>query len=43
VKDNFFTAEFSHSQGNQAAADSFLGIFIGSTEFTVDPIYDPLE
>lgn len=43
VKDNLFAAEFSHPEGNQAAADSFLGVFIGSTEFTVDPIYDALE
>jgi hypothetical protein len=43
VKDNLYAAEFSHPKGNQGAADSFLGVFIGSTEFTVDPIYDPLE
>jgi hypothetical protein len=42
-RDNIFAAEFPHPHGNQAAADSFLGVFIGSSEFTVDPVYDPLE
>ncbi len=41
--DNIFSAEFEHAQGNQAAADAFLGVFISATQFTVEDVYDPLE
>jgi hypothetical protein len=43
VFDNIYAAEFAHPLGHQAAADAFLGIFIGSTEHSVQDIYDPLE
>lgn len=36
-------AEFPSSHGNQAAGDNFLGVFTGSTEFTVNDVYDPLD
>lgn len=41
--DNFFKLDRPDPRGNRLAADSFLGIFKASTEFTVDPIYDPLD
>ncbi len=41
--DNIFAADFSHPDGNQAAADAFLSIYISATEFTVEDVYDPLE
>lgn len=42
VKDNIFSADFDHPNGPQAAADAFLGIYTGATQFTVDDVYDPL-
>jgi hypothetical protein len=41
--DNIFAAEFRHPLGNQAADDAFLGVFAGSTELSVQAIYDPLD
>ncbi len=42
VKDNIFSADCDHPHGPQAAADAFLCIYTGATEFTVDDVYDPL-
>ena len=42
VKDNIFSADFDHPLGPQAAADAFLCIYTGATQFTVDDVYDPL-
>lgn len=42
VKDNIFSADFDHPNGPQAAADAFLCICTGTTQFTVDDVYDPL-
>jgi hypothetical protein len=42
-KDNLYAAEFPSAHGNQAVSDNFLGVFTGSTEFTVNDVYDPLE
>ena len=42
VKDNIFSADFDHPHGPQAAADAFLCIYTGATQFTVDDVYDPL-
>jgi hypothetical protein len=41
--DNFFKPDRADTRGNRLTSDSFLGLFIGSSEFTVDPIYDPLD
>ena len=40
--DNIFSADFDHPNGRQAAADAFLCICTGATQFTVDDVYDPL-
>jgi len=42
IKDNIFSADFDHPHGPQAAADAFLCICTGATQFTVDDVYDPL-
>ncbi len=42
IKDNIFSADFDHPHGPQAAADAFLCIYTGATQFTVDDVYDPL-
>lgn len=42
-KDNIYAAEFSDPRGNQAAADAFLGVFAGASEFGVSDVYDPLD
>ena len=42
IKDNIFSADFDHPNGPQAAADAFLCICTGATQFTVDDVYDPL-
>jgi len=42
-RDNIFHAEFAHSDGNQAAGDAFLGVFIESAENSVVPVWDPLD
>ena len=42
VMDNIFSADFEHPHGSQAAADAFLCIYTGVTQFTVDDVYDPL-
>ncbi len=42
IKDNIFSADFDHPLGPQAAADAFLCIYTGATQFTVDDVYDPL-
>ena len=43
VPDNIYAADGEHPMGPQAAADAFLAIYVGATEFTVEDVYDPLE
>ncbi len=39
--DNFYAADLEHPRGPHAAADIFLAIYIGATEFSVEDVYDP--
>ena len=41
--DNIYAAEFAHRDGPEAAPDAWLSVSIGSTEFTVDDVFDPLR
>lgn len=40
--DNIYVAEFAHPDGNEAAADAWLSISIGSTAVSVDEVFDSL-
>lgn len=43
MKDNIFAAEFDGPNGPQAESDTYLGVFTRATEFTVTPVFDPLD